>query len=654
MIAVDIEVYDPNLKELGDGAHRKDGDVFMIGLYDGKDYACCKNDDPRLPDWLASDEDKIFHNGIYDLSWLVCGLGFKVNGTIHDTMTRCSLIDEYKPLDLDSCCQRFHIKGKNKEDTIEKWFLENKVRLGLKGTIWKNLEFVYLIPALYEAFRKYNQQDCKATYDLFWATEPYIRRDHVETYEMECALYPHWIEMKRIGCRFDVPRAERLLGIVMDLRKRQEEELWNQYRVNGEIIASNKQMTYAMQRIGVESPNKTKTGNPSWDKNSIPIIDHPIAAMIVNYKNLDYLCGNKGLGNLLRCVVNGRIYTTFKPNKREEGGAYTGRLSSSAPNLQNQPSREDAYGEKAWGPEVRSLFLPEEGDNMIGAIDYGQIETRLMAHYSVGLHAEWFRDQCRDDKVDMHQLAMDRTGIESRYIIKRINFGVPYGMGIKRMVNLDYPVFKKAATEHGVDDAWKYGEILYQQFKTGFPVLFDMMKNIEDIVKRQGFIKSLGGRIHHKPPPELNKHGQWSVPYYKMVCVQIQGSAAEILKMALLTAYKAGIFNVIPMHLTVHDENVVTIPYNKAGTEAAQELVRIMQDSYKERLTAPLTSSAEVGPNWGYWAKDIWEAMQKGDFNPEYFKNVYPPKVNKDWWCIRNGYKGLDGVLTYKEQERMQ
>lgn len=652
-IAIDIETYDPNLHELGDGAHRGDGAIIMVGLYDGKDYVCCRPDDPRLPDWLASDEEKIFHNGIYDLSWLICGYGWKVGGTWHDTMTRCTLINEYMHLDLDTCCKKFNVKGKNYTDTIDAWWQVFRKQYGLRGDVWDNADVISGFPGGWGAMEKYNKQDCVATYNLFIATEPFMR-DVREPYELECALYPLWIELKQRGIRVDKLRMERLLSIVQDLKKLQEQQLWHEYQVDGEVIASNKKMTMAMERLGVKSPNRTATGNPSWDVKSMPLIEHPISQMIMNYKNLDYISGAKGLGKLVKCVVGDRIYTTFYPCKREDGGAYTGRLGSRTPNLQNLGSREDAYGQKAWGPEIRSLFLPEEGDNMLGAVDYGQIEFRLMAHFSVGDHAEWFRDQCRNPSIDMHGLAMERTGIKSRYIIKRINFGVPYGMGIKRMVNLDYPVFKAAATEHGVADAWQYGDILYQQFKTGFPVLFDMMAHIENTIRSQGYMKSVGGRIRRKPPAELNQHGKWSVPYYKMTCVVVQGSAAEILKKGLLDTMKAGVFDVCPMHLTVHDENVCTIPFNKIGTEATLEMIRCMEQAYAERLTVPLTSSAEVGPNWGYWKDDIWEAMKAGDFNPEYHKKVYPPKVNSKWWVIQNGYQGLDGELNILDKDRMQ
>jgi DNA polymerase I-like protein with 3'-5' exonuclease and polymerase domains len=528
MIVIDTECYDPNLHTIGDGSIRGDGACIMIGLYDGKDYVCCRPDDPRLADWLASDEEKCFHNACYDLAWLILNLGFKINGTIHDTMMRCCLVDEYMPLDLDSCCKKFKVKGKNFTDTLEAWFEAHKKQWGMRGSVWNNLDVVSAFPEGWSALERYNRQDCKATYDLFVATESRIH-DVREIYDIECKLWPHWIAMRRLGVRVDLERMERFEYEINRLKTLQEQQMYYEYHINGEIIASPKKMTLAMNGLGIHSPNKTATGAESWDVKALPIIEHPVIPMILNFKNLDYLSGNKGIGKIRACLVGDRLHTVFKPTRRDEGGALSARLSSSAPNLQNWPSREEAYGQKAWGPEIRSLILPEEGQ-MLASPDYGQIETRIMAHYAVGPYAQWFRDQCNNPKIDMHALAMERTGIDSRYIIKRLNFGVPYGMGIKRMVALDYPMFKRAAAKHGVQDAWEYGDIIYQQFKTGFPVLFDMIKSIENTVKTQGYILSTGGRKHHAPRPSLNKHGSYSVPYYQCVAHVISGCQRPDMK----------------------------------------------------------------------------------------------------------------------------
>ena len=115
MIAVDIETYDPNLKDLGSGCIRCDGYILCVGTYDGysaKAYIPGDADWDELKERLASNEPKVFHNGIYDLGWLCCSplYNMKVNGVIHDTMTRAAFIDEYAELGLDVCCKRMGVK----------------------------------------------------------------------------------------------------------------------------------------------------------------------------------------------------------------------------------------------------------------------------------------------------------------------------------------------------------------------------------------------------------------------------------------------------------------------------------------------------------------------------------------------------------------
>jgi hypothetical protein len=77
-----------------------------------------------------------------------------------------------------------------------------------------------------------------------------------------------------------------------------------------------------------------------------------------------------------------------------------------------------------------------------------------------------------------------------------------------------------------------------------------------------------------------------------------------------------------------------------------------MRDSFKDVLTVPLTVGTELGPNWGYWSSDIFDEMQQGIFAADAFDRVYAPKVKKSWWCIQNGYKGLDGKVKIIDEEK--
>ena len=126
---IDIETNDPCLKEWGPGACRHDGEILGVGIYcpDECIDEYFSPDNPKVALILADpDITKVFHNGVYDLDWLINGYGLEVRGRIEDTMTRETLLDSYAfSYALDACCARRGVEGKNKGDTIDKWWIEN-------------------------------------------------------------------------------------------------------------------------------------------------------------------------------------------------------------------------------------------------------------------------------------------------------------------------------------------------------------------------------------------------------------------------------------------------------------------------------------------------------------------------------------------------
>lgn len=609
MLAIDIETFDPNLHTLGDGSIRHDGEILCVGIYDGTAFNWYGPEDLELRDRLSSDEPKIFHNGIYDLSWLVCGYNMKVNGIIHDTMTRMTFIDEYADLDLDSCCKYFKLSGKNKNDTIEAWYNTHAKANGWKGNLWKHAKDIWWNVEGRAQMIKYNKQDCIATYNLFNAQEPYMQKFE-EPYNVECNLYPLIIQMKKVGVRIDEDKLNELREKISSDLQQAEEQFYKEYGLTSSVIASPKQLTTALNNLGIHSPIKTAKGAESWTADALDRIQHPIVDLIKAIKNYNSLLNKYLEGALAKSIVNGRIHCTFSPNKREDGGTITGRFASSKPNLQNIPARDEKHGQKTYGQEMRSLFLPEHGC-MIGAFDYSQIEYLLLAHYAVGVQAEWFRAQANAG-VDFHSVAQTATGIPSRDIVKRLNYGIIYGMGVKKMTNINITLFEKLAAAEGLD-VDTFANNTFNQYHARLPVIKDTMQHIQNVAKMQGYVIGLGGRWHRKPRVKYDPAtGKLNDFLYKMTNYLIQGSAAEVLKNGMYEALKAGVFNVLTPHLTVHDEIVVSIPYNKEGTEAAMELQSIMNNSFKDRLLVPMKSCAEVGPNWGYWSDDIWEEMKQG------------------------------------------
>lgn len=614
MLAVDIETYDPHLNELGDGSFRKDGFVACVGIYDGSTFHYFVNiskttipvwNDNKIYSMLASDEPKIFHNFLYDMSWLLFGCNMEVNGVIHDTMTRAGLIDEYASLGLDDCCKRFRVEGKNYDSTIDDWYKT----LNMKGSFWSNINTLWDYEETRNIVKVYNEQDCKATYNLFLAQERDIKKI-AEAYDRECRLVPVLLMMRKNGVKLDTVERDRLTEEIKQKKAECETQLVNIYNIHDDTIASPKKMTAAMHNIGIVSPIKTATGGESWSADALELIDHPAIHLIQGVKNYTALLTKYLENSLVKCICpDGRIHGTFYPVKRDIGGTVTGRFSSANPNLQNIPARDSKHGQPSYGTEMRSLFIPDDDCFML-AIDYAQEEYMVFTHYSVGQQSEWLKEQARAG-VDFHTIAMNITGIHIRKVVKNINFGIMYGMGAATMYAKNVMMFNELAKEHNFTTGQEYVNHVYNEYINKFPVVKETMAYVQRLAQAQGYITTIGGRILHKPKPVF-ENGRWNSKMYKMLNKLIQGSSADILKAALVESYESGVFNEIKLHLTVHDENVVSVPNNKIGIEAAIEFQRIMsENSLASSLCIPLRSDGGAGPNWG--CKDDsekWESLK--------------------------------------------
>ena len=658
LIAMDVETYgnyltDPDARILCCGAHGEG--IHKVFDFDDPNQVreCCDIvADPNI--------DIIWHNCLFDNGWFHDKYNIVPRGIIHDTMTRAALIDERQSMGLDDNCKRMGVKGKNKSETIEAWFedwqntmkgcakglkkglitddnqvlntedgetyqlsdaeLECLISGKWKGNVWDNsLMLWHEAPEFKQKMMEYNQQDCVATYELYFAQEKFMKPvQHV--YELECKLIPILLRMKNVGIRFDQKRAGELIEKVAAKEQEVEKKLWDTYGITGEMINSTKQLGVRMNEMGIESPVRTKTGNQSWAEGALVRIHHPVTPLIFEYKNYHAIWSKFLLGSLSKSVVNGRIHCTFLPMLREEGGTVTGRFSCRDPNLQQIPARNKGHGED-FSQDMRSLFLPEEG-MMLAAMDYSQIEAVLLAHFAQGPQAEWFREQMRAG-ADLHNIVMGMTGITYRPVVKTFNYGCIYGMGWQTAMEKNYVLFEKLARSEGKDIESFTKEIYYNYHKK-FPVVKDTMSWAQDIARAHGYIDTMGGRRLHKPTPQYDPvTGKINDYLYKMLNKLIQGTAADILKQALITADEAGIYDVLTLHLLVHDEQVNSVPFTKEGTEAAVELQHIMGNVYKEQLLVPIKAECELGPNWGYWSSRIYKDMQQGIFNPAEFEADY-------------------------------
>jgi DNA polymerase I-like protein with 3'-5' exonuclease and polymerase domains len=279
--------------------------------------------------------------------------------------------------------------------------------------------------------------------------------------------------------------------------------------------------------------------------------------------------------------------------------------SSSNPNLQNIPARDEVIG-----PLIRSLFLPETGEKWVRD-DWSQIEYRLLAHYANGEGSNEARSAYNSDpKTDFHKMCAGFLGVDpedkiARKRVKNVNFLSVYGGGVDKLA-----VTFGCSVEEATEFATLYHKKLPFVKKTG--------ERASKTAAQKGFVTTILGRRQrfplweppgnwkrdHVPLPRdeaIKAHGTNLARAYTYAALNrvLQGGAADLMKKSLVDMHDAGVFDVIgPPLVIVHDEFGNSVSFeNKQHQQAIQEVQNVMQNSIKFRV--PILAEREVGDSWG-------------------------------------------------------
>ena len=329
----------------------------------------------------------------------------------------------------------------------------------------------------------------------------------------------------------------------------------------------------------VEKAKKTKTGQYVTSEEVLESLrgKHEIVGKILEHRGLKKLLGT--YIDALPLLINketGKIHTSFNQTVTA-----TGRLSSSNPNLQNIPIRNED------GKEIRKAFIPDDGCEFFSA-DYSQIELRIMAHLSGDANMiEAFKEG--DDihaatAAKVYKISIDKVTREQRSKAKTANFGIIYGIsvfGLAERMNVD----RKEAKE-----------LIDGYFET-YPQIKEYMDKSIDLARRQGYIETIFGRKRYLP--DINSRNSVVRGYAERNAINapIQGSAADIIKAAMVRIYQRFQSENIKskMILQVHDElNFSVLPEEK---EKVQKIViEEMENAY--RMQVPLRADCGWGSNW--------------------------------------------------------
>lgn len=599
-MVIDVETFDPWLEQKGNGVYRKDGCVLGVAVYApylniheyyNMAHQDCTDEERRrsigtLQELFNEPCDKVFHNAMYDLDWLINSEGFTIKGRWEDTIDREVLLNAYRfTYGLDALCKDYGIAGKDESALIA--LCE---RRGYKGPVQK-----YLGDFDAKDVAPYAKQDVKATGGLYERQQPRLEaEDLLGINDLECRLKPLLVRMKKRGVRIDEQRRayvaselERELLVGMN-------ELRCKYGFYPNLN-SPQDMARIWEAEGIPM-SRTAKGNLSFNKEVLTTCPHPIADTILGLKHTKTILNNFINGSFLDYQINGRIHTTFYPMRKDDGGTITGRFSSRDPNLQQVPSKEETRG-----PLIRSVFVPDEG-YYLAAPDFSQIEYRLLVHYATGPGAEEARAEfVRNPNMSYHKFVQNLLvtvggdswwGTDDGYkYTKNFNFGMIYGMGPKGFSSK----FNKPLD---------WCRQMYDAYYEAIPYVRPTCKTIMNTAVRRGYLRTVLGR-----KCRLSDEMRSNKEEFKLVNYLIQGSAADVNKKAMVDYYEAGLDDVLQMLLTVHDENPVQVPDNKIGTEALKEFHYIMEHAVE--CDVPLLAQVETGMNWGTCSTEHWEAKQK-------------------------------------------
>jgi DNA polymerase I-like protein with 3'-5' exonuclease and polymerase domains len=604
-IAIDVETRDPNLKSNGPGWPTGDGEVvgYAVAVDDWSGYIPIRHfgggnlDEKVVNRWLKKvfecPADKIMHNAQYDLGWIK-QMGFTVNGRIIDTMVVASLMDENRfSYSLNALAYDHLNKTKSEKALVE---AAREFGIDPKAEMWK-------MPAMYVG--PYAEADAELTLELWnYFSVQLGKEDLWPIANLELDLLPCLVDMTMRGVRVDQNRVERTRNTLLKQEKEVMKEIKRLAGSDVEIWAA-QSLAKAFDKLDITYP-KTEKGAPSFTKLFLSEHEHPLSKLVVQARNLNKTSGTFINTIMKHCRADGRIHSHINQIRSDDGGTVSGRISMSNPNLQQIPARDPVIG-----PMIRSLFLPEEGDQW-AAIDFSQQEPRILVHYahvygkSRNLElegAQEFVTKYNDDPdTDFHTMVAEMANIPRKQA-KTINLGMMYGMGVNKLSEqLDIPV--------------EEAKSLIKQYHTRVPFVKGLMTGVMNRLNDKaasGSLRSLLGRkcrfdlwepdtfAMHKAMPykeAIAEHGATTrlkrAYTYKALNRLIQASAADMTKKAMVDLYKSG---KLPM-IQVHDEIAMSVK----NIDEAREVATIMETAVP--LEVPSKCDIDLGPSWGE-AKEV-------------------------------------------------
>ena len=543
----------------------KEGEAFYVTMPAVRDEVKRRVGIMR-PIFENEDSEKIGQNIKYDLT-VLANYGVEVKGRLFDTMIAHYILQP----------ELYHGMDYLAEIYLGYETIKIEELIGEKGRNQKNMRDIP--PTL---VCDYACEDADVTLKLKNILQEELRKEGIEElfYNIEMPLVPVLAYMERNGARIDTAALKETSTLFGKRLVDIEEEI---YSLAGEAfnIASPKQVgdiLFGKLKI-VEKPKKTKTGQFVTSEEVLAQLQnrHPIVKNILQYRGLKKLLST--YVDALPTLVNqrtGKIHTSYNQTVTA-----TGRLSSSNPNLQNIPIRDED------GKEVRKAFVPDEGCLFL-SVDYSQIELRIMAHLSGDKNMiEDFRsgyDIHAATAAKVYKKPIEEVTKDERRKAKVANFGIIYGIsvfGLAERMNVE----RREAKE------------LIENYFATYNGVQQYIEKCKQEAKEKGYVETIFHRKRYLP--DINSHNAVVRGYAERNAVNapIQGSAADIIKVAMVNIYRRMKAENMrsTMILQVHDElNFNIVPEEKETMHAL--VVEEMQKALE--MSVPLIAESGWGSNW--------------------------------------------------------
>ena len=498
---------------------------------------------------------------------ILANYGIELRGIAYDTMLESYTLDSVVGRhDMDSLSDRWL---KHKTITFEE----------IAGKGKNQLTFNQI--ALEEAGR-YAAEDADVTLQLHLKMWPKLQKHEGPLRifnEIEMPLVPVLSRVERNGVKID---PSVLHAHSQEIAKRLVELEQKAYEIAGEEfnLSSPKQLqTILFEKQGIKPLKKTPGGAPSTSEEVLEelALDYPLPKVILEYRGLAKL--KSTYTDKLPLMINpktGRVHTSY-----HQAVTATGRLSSTDPNLQNIPVRNEE------GRRIRQAFIAPE-DYLIVSADYSQIELRIMAHLSrdeglLKAFAEG-KDIHRATAAEVFGLPLESVSNEQRRSAKAINFGLIYGMsafGLARQLNIPRK------------EAQKYMDLYFERY----PGVLGYMERTRLQAKEQGYVATLDGRRLYLPDIKSSNGARRAGAERAAINAPMQGTAADIIKRAMIAVDKwlESEKPRVRMIMQVHDELVFEV--HKDDLDAVSKKVHELMEN-STTLDVPLLVEVGSGENW--------------------------------------------------------